>query len=185
MKQTLRNASWLVAIVMILLADGVSPGSRAVAGEAGAENPLVGTSWRLVEFQSMDEAAATRRPDDPWLVHHASERRRHGEHAPQLQSRQRDLDDRTERRSRERPLRVRSARDDQGPVPAAEHGRADHSTGRVHPGLPFEGRQTLPEPHGRRRHLRVGTPCAFRGGDRSGHRSGNPRGVARFHPGDG
>ena len=67
MKQTLRNASWLVAVVMILLADGVSPGSRAVAGEAGAENPLVGTSWRLVEFQSMDEATGTRRPDDPWL----------------------------------------------------------------------------------------------------------------------
>ena len=30
-------------------------------------NPLAGTSWRLVEFQSMDDATGTVHPDDPSL----------------------------------------------------------------------------------------------------------------------
>ena len=30
-------------------------------------NPLAGTSWRLVEFQSSDDAIGTTRPDDPSL----------------------------------------------------------------------------------------------------------------------
>jgi heat shock protein HslJ len=35
------------------------------ATEATSDNPLAGTSWRLVEFQSMDDASGTIRPDDP------------------------------------------------------------------------------------------------------------------------
>lgn len=31
------------------------------------DDPLAGTSWRLVEFQSMDDAIGTTRPDDPSL----------------------------------------------------------------------------------------------------------------------
>jgi heat shock protein HslJ len=33
----------------------------------GSDNPLAGTSWRLVEFQSMDDAQGTTRPEDPAL----------------------------------------------------------------------------------------------------------------------
>ena len=41
----------------------------AAQGSTGAlsGNPLAGTSWRLVEFQSMDDAIGTVRPDDPSL----------------------------------------------------------------------------------------------------------------------
>ena len=34
---------------------------------SSSANPLAGTSWRLVEFQSMDDATGTIRPDDPSL----------------------------------------------------------------------------------------------------------------------
>jgi heat shock protein HslJ len=36
-------------------------------GSTSADEPLAGTSWRLVEFQSMDDAIGTTRPDDPSL----------------------------------------------------------------------------------------------------------------------
>ena len=32
---------------------------------AGAENPLAGTKWRLLEIRSMDDAIGTVRPEDP------------------------------------------------------------------------------------------------------------------------
>jgi len=38
---------------------------EATASSSG--NPLAGTGWRLVEFQSMDDATGTVRPDDPSL----------------------------------------------------------------------------------------------------------------------
>lgn len=38
-----------------------APGEKAVA----PPSPLAGTEWRLVEFQSMDDAVGTSRPDDP------------------------------------------------------------------------------------------------------------------------
>jgi heat shock protein HslJ len=77
--------------VAILWTGGILVGSRAAADEtAGAltkiqssanesndaeqkattsssGNPLAGTGWRLVEFQSMDDATGTVRPDDPSL----------------------------------------------------------------------------------------------------------------------
>jgi len=41
-------------------------GSRgALAEEKPAPGPLAGTTWRLVEFQSMDDAIGTTRPDNP------------------------------------------------------------------------------------------------------------------------
>lgn len=58
---------------------GVKPGAAVLAlallggcMQSAAEPPggipfrgLAGTSWQLVEFQSMDDAQGTRRPDDP------------------------------------------------------------------------------------------------------------------------
>ncbi len=38
-----------------------------VAGVSAADNPLAGTSWQLIEFQSMDDEQGTTRPDDPSL----------------------------------------------------------------------------------------------------------------------
>jgi len=35
------------------------------AAEPATESPLAGTEWQLVEFQSMDDAQGTTRPDDP------------------------------------------------------------------------------------------------------------------------
>ena len=43
------------------LAHSGAPGR--LAGAPGG--PLAGTQWRLVEIQSMDDSAGTRRPDDP------------------------------------------------------------------------------------------------------------------------
>ena len=37
------------------------------AAAAASDNPLAGTEWRLVEFQSMDDAIGVVRPDDPSL----------------------------------------------------------------------------------------------------------------------
>lgn len=42
--------------------DSASTGADA---ERGARGPLAGSSWRLVEFQSMDDAIGTTRPEDP------------------------------------------------------------------------------------------------------------------------
>ena len=46
-----------------------APGHEGSAAEtaAGSDNPLAGTNWRLVEFQSMDDATGKIRPDDPSL----------------------------------------------------------------------------------------------------------------------
>lgn len=49
---------------------GVMPGVSAQDVEADAEssgNPLAGTKWRLVEFQSMSDAVGTVQPSDPSL----------------------------------------------------------------------------------------------------------------------
>lgn len=44
----------------------VAAGAMLFAADASAtDNPLAGTSWRLVEIQSMDDAAGTVRPEDP------------------------------------------------------------------------------------------------------------------------
>jgi heat shock protein HslJ len=40
-------------------------GSTVAAGDAEAPAQLAGSSWRLVEFQSMDDAIGTTRPEDP------------------------------------------------------------------------------------------------------------------------
>ena len=63
----LRNGSSVVAVAIALVTSALSPGSRAVAGEADPEHPLAGTSWRLVEFQSMSDEQGSTRPDDPSL----------------------------------------------------------------------------------------------------------------------
>ncbi len=41
--------------------------ATANAAPAASDNPLAGTAWRLVEFQSMDDAVGTARPEDPSL----------------------------------------------------------------------------------------------------------------------
>ncbi len=48
-----------------LAAAGLVLGAAASAAEG--DNPLAGTEWRLVEFQSMDDAIGTARPEDPSL----------------------------------------------------------------------------------------------------------------------
>jgi len=52
-------------------AEEVAPAPRAEGPAAPAASPLpaalAGTEWRLVEFQSMDDAAGTQRPSDPAL----------------------------------------------------------------------------------------------------------------------
>ena len=63
MEHIVRNVSWLFAFVVVFAAVG----RPSVAAETGFENPLAGTSWQLVEFQSMDDATGTLRPDDPSL----------------------------------------------------------------------------------------------------------------------
>jgi heat shock protein HslJ len=45
---------------------GPTPGARTAPGPA-SDNPLADTTWRLVEFQSMDDAVGTTRPADPSL----------------------------------------------------------------------------------------------------------------------
>jgi hypothetical protein len=54
-------------VLMAIAAAGVVVVSSSVAGEAGAASRLSGTTWRLVEFQSMDDATGAVRPDDPSL----------------------------------------------------------------------------------------------------------------------
>jgi predicted secreted protein len=82
---------------MILWTGGILVGSRAAADEtastipkiqssvnesddaakeltiSSSANPLAGTSWRLVEFQSMDDATEDCTPGQPFALHHASE----------------------------------------------------------------------------------------------------------------
>jgi heat shock protein HslJ len=41
--------------------------STQVVTKFTTDNPLAGTAWHLVEFQSMDDATGTVRPDDPSL----------------------------------------------------------------------------------------------------------------------
>jgi heat shock protein HslJ len=43
--------------------EGGAPGASSASGQPASA--LAGTSWRLVEFQSMDDAIGTLRPDDP------------------------------------------------------------------------------------------------------------------------
>jgi hypothetical protein len=48
-------------IIRLIVAAGVLLfGAAGIAGDA--ENPLADTEWRLVEFQSMDDAEGTVRP---------------------------------------------------------------------------------------------------------------------------
>ena len=86
---------WVTALALtcsaFLWADGILVGSQAAADEtagtstktqssanesddaakeptiSSSTNPLAGTSWRLVEFQSMDDATGAVRPDNPSL----------------------------------------------------------------------------------------------------------------------
>ena len=64
----------LVAALALLAGSGMGSAAGAAAPPAGQEKaevseavsgPLVGTTWRLVSFQSMDDAQGTRRPTDP------------------------------------------------------------------------------------------------------------------------
>ena len=44
-----------------------SNSSEAESADYPTKNPLAGTDWRLVEFQSMDDSVGIKRPDDPSL----------------------------------------------------------------------------------------------------------------------
>jgi len=79
------RASPTLAAVAILMATGIQQGCRTSKPTAGAPpagapgnavptptgvvpaNPLADTTWRLVEFQSMDDATGTMKPSDPAL----------------------------------------------------------------------------------------------------------------------
>jgi heat shock protein HslJ len=84
----IESAAWILAVVLLsgtLLAScggpaetkgtppetaSTAPGSGDAVQEAtttGPGRPLAGTDWYLVEFQSMDDAQGTTRPDDPSL----------------------------------------------------------------------------------------------------------------------
>lgn len=73
MKLKFGLAAAFLASVGLLWMSGTLTGCRPVAdGSAGqvspapvSANPLAGTKWRLVSFQSMDDAIGTQRPDDP------------------------------------------------------------------------------------------------------------------------
>ena len=63
-----------LAYIAILWTAGVLVGCQGGATEAVQKkanstsvNPLIGTDWSLVEFQSMDDTIGTERPDDPSL----------------------------------------------------------------------------------------------------------------------
>ncbi|MGD8709076.1 MAG: META domain-containing protein [Ectothiorhodospiraceae bacterium] len=74
MKRQLRLSAAVFTGVAILWVGGVKAGSTAAAGVTAGKNAsagpsgvatLAGSRWRLVEFQSMDDAIGTVRPDDP------------------------------------------------------------------------------------------------------------------------
>ena len=60
------KGKWLECSV-VLWAWGVAAASVAPGELIDRQTPqiLAGTAWRLVEFQSMDDAVGTVRPDDP------------------------------------------------------------------------------------------------------------------------
>jgi heat shock protein HslJ len=53
----------LASLALLALGACQTPGANAPATPAPSAN-LAGTAWRLVEFQSMDDAQGTARPDD-------------------------------------------------------------------------------------------------------------------------
>jgi len=57
----------LLAVVGTLLAGIASAAGTAKAAGTGGVDALANTRWRLVEFQSMDDATGTVRPQDPSL----------------------------------------------------------------------------------------------------------------------
>ena len=57
---------WLAWAVLMLACGENSDSASEVAG-AASDGRLAGTDWRLVEFQSMDDAIGTLRPGDPSL----------------------------------------------------------------------------------------------------------------------
>lgn len=54
------------AASVLRIAAGADQSTQQASASSSA-NPLAGTDWRLVEFQSMDDAIGTLRPDDPSL----------------------------------------------------------------------------------------------------------------------
>jgi heat shock protein HslJ len=64
-----RYCAFSVATLFAALAAACAADPQTGAGDegTGSGNELAGTSWRLVEFQSMDDAVGTTRPDDPAL----------------------------------------------------------------------------------------------------------------------
>ena len=64
-----RNALIFTAVLLsvthlVLLATASARADEAIAASA---NPLAGTSWQLLEFQSMNDKVGTKRPEDPSL----------------------------------------------------------------------------------------------------------------------
>ena len=59
------TGAWTVVVILLSVAvlAGFGPPSEKAA--AAPVSPLADTQWRLVEFQSMDDAVGTVRPDDP------------------------------------------------------------------------------------------------------------------------
>lgn len=69
MKHEIWVTAKVLACVTIVASGGFLADSHATANETTAQtgNPLTGTNWRLVEFQSMDDATGIIRPEDPAL----------------------------------------------------------------------------------------------------------------------
>lgn len=67
MIQRARTATLTAMIAAVLATMLLSAGATATAGDMEPQEPLAGTSWRLVSFQSMDDETGTTRPADPSL----------------------------------------------------------------------------------------------------------------------
>lgn len=64
-----KHCAFAAPAVFAALAAACAAETQTGAGDEGAAsgNELAGTTWRLVEFQSMDDAIGTTRPNDPAL----------------------------------------------------------------------------------------------------------------------
>ena len=74
MMRLIRMMAGILSCLAVLWSVGVLVGCQKVTTgtaqeitNSAAVNPLMGTDWRLVEFQSMDDSIGTERPDDPSL----------------------------------------------------------------------------------------------------------------------
>jgi hypothetical protein len=66
-RDILRCGVFILMLWTVLVFSGCATTGEQVGGESpkSIAGPLVDTRWRLIEFQSMDDATGTKRPEDP------------------------------------------------------------------------------------------------------------------------